>query len=236
MESLQIKIDYYERKLCGTEFLEMNKKENEILILRAENSNLKNTIATTENSLKSLQLKFFEYKCNKDKIIINSQEVIQKLTNRLKKIEESSQIDNLTNSTSDKNEYTNMVINLSKSKEKTSTIVAQTSRKNSGANFLNIFQSEGKGKQTERKYSINELMILSDNLNQKKFIDNIMYKESSPEKVNENSSDKSKKNTINKQKAYSNIFEKINNNLKTNKNLKSKNKQSSEKNVFTKFI
>lgn len=235
MEKLQTKIEHYESKLFTPEFLEMNKKENEILILRAENSNLKNTISTNEKNLECLQLKFSEYKTEKDKIIMKNQEIIHELTKKLKKKDESSLIDNLTNSTSDKNENTNKIISLSKNKDKASTIIAHTSRKNSGANILNLFHSEGKGKQTERKYSVNELMILNDNLNQKEFIDNFIFKESSNEKVNENSVDKSKKITFNKQRAYSNIFEKINNNLKIHQNEKAKNKQSSDNHVKDHF-
>lgn len=233
MEKLHTKMEYYERKLCSSEYLEMNKKENEILILRAENSNLKNTIVTTEKNLESLQLNFSEYKSNKDKVIMKNKEIINKLTKRLKKIEESSIIENLTNSTSDKDENKNKNINLSKNKEKSSTIIAQTSRKNSGPN-IDLLYTDGKGKQTERKYSVNELMILSENLNQKEFIDNYICKESGNEKVDESSMDKSNKIFVNKQRAYSNIFEKINNNLKIHQN--EKNKPSNEKNVSRSII
>jgi hypothetical protein len=230
MEKLQTKVHLYERKLCSPEYLEMNKKENEILILRAENSNLKNTIASTEKKFENLQLKFSEYKINKDKIIMKNQEIIHKLTKKLKKLEESSLIDNLTNSTYEKKDDNNQLI-LTKNIQKSSTFIAQTSRKNSGTNILNLFHSDGKGKQTERKYSVNEFIKLSENLNQREFIDNFICKESSYEEIKENSVDKSKKKIISKQRASSNIFEKINNNLKIHQNEKTTNKQSSHNNV-----
>lgn len=223
IEKLQIKIDQYERKLGNPEFQEINKKENEIIILRAENSNLKKTIIIIEKNMENLQQKFSELKKNKEKIIIKNQEKIDKLSKKLKKLEESLYVDNLTNSTDEKREK------ISVNKEKSSTIVAHTTRKNSGNNVLNLFYSDGKGKLTERKYSVNELIKLSDNLNQREFIDNFICKESAFEKDNKNCEESRTKNKILKQRAYSNIFEKINNNGRPiHQNEKAKIKQSSD--------
>jgi len=131
MEKLQSKLETYERKVLSPEFLEMNKKENEILILRAENSNLKNTITAKEKCLEILSQKLSEIKEEKDKIISGNQEQIAELAQKLNdfnsnnyynnnnnknKLEDYSLQEKSTNSLSEKNDNSKNYSNFSKSK------------------------------------------------------------------------------------------------------------------------
>jgi len=243
MEKMQNKLETYERKFGSAEYLEMNKKENEILILRAENSNLKNSIAITEKSLEDLQVKFSSYTNEKEKILMKNQELISILTKKVKKLEESTLIENLTNSNLDKNENSK-ILNFSKrSKEKSNTIIAHSSRIASGANMLNFFHSDGKGKLTNRKFSNVEPVGYIDNFEkQNNNINAFNAEQLSYEKISESSSDeqsqKLSKLSNRNHKVYSSNYQKINKSSKLleNESEKPKIKNSVENNVIKIFF
>lgn len=240
MDKLQKKVKIYEKKLCNPEYLEMSKKENEILILRAENSNLKNSIATKEKSLENLKIKFSEYKNEKDKTLIKNQEIIHNLTKKVKKFEDSTMNHNDNLTISGKKEFYRY-INNSKNKDVSKTLMVQTSRKSSESkkNVLNLFHSENKDRKTARKYTnSNELMIINDELEQNKILKNLISKERSYENSFERSAENPKKKIIiNKQRANSNMFEKINNNIKIQNIEKSKVIESNvNKNILFSLI
>lgn len=236
MEKLQNKLEAYERKILTSEYMEMNKKENEIIILRSENSNLKNCIASTEKNFENLQIKFSEYKNEKDKVLAKQNDVIQRLTRQLMKYEEGSLLDNIQNSLSDQSD--NIVSQVSQSKIKNNYIISQTSRINNNENnLLNLFNSEGKEKSSERKLSINELFLLDNikknDLINREIISNFVSNELSSEKLSEISTNdkKEKQRDSSRFRAYSHIFEKINNSSKLQKYDSNKKMESSEKNV-----
>lgn len=236
MEKLQSKLDSYERKLLSPEYIEMNKKENEILILRAENSNLKNSIAATEQALHNLTQKFSDYKAEKEKILFSNQELICKLTKKLndinssqiKKLEESSLIESSTNSLSEKNDNSKNSTNFSKSrmnynsdkrKSKNKGIVALTSRMNSNNdsnNLFALFNSETKGQKSDRKVSINDQFHKENEI-----LNSLVSKVDSS-----NESKKTPKTKDFKHPAYSNIFEKLGEKLRAQQINKDKMKES----------
>ncbi len=253
MEKLQTKIDAYETKLCSPEFLEMSKKENEIIIIRAENSNLKNSIATIEKNYENMQKKFLDYKSEKDKILIKNQEVIQKLSKNLNLYEESSIHDNLTNSQCEKNEKNilnnqisnhnivnyndsnNNTINNScskiitgKGKEINNTINVLTSRRESGLNnILNLFHSDGKEKHSDRKFSTKEMINLNQNFDSNEILNELISKEISYEKISECSLEEKGKNK--------NIINMINNNYIDNNSKDSNHKYRACSHIFEKI-
>lgn len=238
MEKLQTKLDNYEAKFCSSEFMEMNIKENEIIILRAENSNLKNGISNLEKTLDNFQLNFSEYKTEKDKFLSKNQETINHLTKRLKKFEETCGIDNLQNSVSEKS-IDHRSSQISQRNMKNMSMRPQSYRYNYGENILNLFNSDSKEKTTERKVSTNELLLLSDNyksieLKDKDLISELLSNEAIIQKLDHNSATekKIKKRDDSKFRAFSNIFEKINKQSKVQKVDIDKKKESLENNVY----
>ena len=214
MEKLQLKLADYERKLNKHEFKE-DKKDNEILILRAENSNLKNCIVDTEKNFENLKIKFSEYKKEKDYILHKNKEIIHKLSKSIKKYEENPFIQKNQISISDKLEKFNskslLDINY-KSNTNFNTMRPHSSRKNSCTG--------------------NQIFLSADkkNISKEKIIENNTIRSSNENKKQQNP--REKKSTDLKNEIYKNLFEKINPSSKGQKVEKNKSKESQEKNVY----
>lgn len=91
LERMQKKIEKYEEKISTTEYSTVtDKKENEILILRAENTNLKNTIYSFEEKLKYLnesESKLKTIKEEYEKELDANCELISKLKKKIQNFE-----------------------------------------------------------------------------------------------------------------------------------------------------
>lgn len=108
MKIMQKKLDSYEAKLKKQEYLEYDKKENEILILRAENSNLKKYISEKETELMNLKNEISEFRKESHELLKNKKLIIQKLNSQINKYEKNLTV---SNSSSNTNTITNTNIN-----------------------------------------------------------------------------------------------------------------------------
>jgi hypothetical protein len=219
MEKLQTKLENYEKQICKTEFMKMNKKENEIIILRAENSNLKSSIASMEKNLENFKIKIE----NLEKKIKRKEEKITYLSKKMTQMEETMLLEGLQTSIDKENlkkfttnnEFTNNLLSRSKEiKEKEYSI----------KDFISIKE---KIDDFENEIPIYEKEKLLD------FIQN----QSSNEKTNCSSDKKNfskktpKENDL--EKVFANIFDKINtkNNIQSFKKEKKSLRNFSKKNV-----
>jgi len=235
MEKLHNKLDSYERKLLSPEYLEMTKKENEILILRAENLNLKNSIAATEKNLETVSRKFSEYKAGNEKASQSNQELISQLSKKLNdlnkkhnlKLEESSLIESSTNSLSENNGNSKHSTNFSKCKTNSNSnkrkcsnknIVALTGRisNNDSSSNLGLCQSERKVSGNKNPLGENEDFDMQNELLNAFMAKDELINKNKFGNLVETENTQIKKEC--KYRAYSNIFEKINKeNLKAQK-------------------
>ena len=82
-EEMKMKLKYEEGR-----FLKNDRKDNEIVILRGENTNLKQSIKNMEEKLKEFELKIEK----KDKKILELEEDNNKIKNKIKEIEKQNEI------------------------------------------------------------------------------------------------------------------------------------------------
>lgn len=131
------KLEYYENKLQKYEISESDKKENEIIILRAENSNLKKAIACNEKEILDLKNEISEFKKESHQILINKKLIIQKLNSQINKYDK-----NLTasNSSSNTNTITNTNINTNLNTNNTNSILTTINHNmNFNGDFISAF-------------------------------------------------------------------------------------------------
>jgi hypothetical protein len=84
IEKMQRKIEKYEHKISANDYSTVtDKKENEILILRAENSNLKNMISSIEKKLTEAENKISANKKQYEKDLSVNLQIIEKLNRKI---------------------------------------------------------------------------------------------------------------------------------------------------------
>jgi len=105
---MQKKIDSYEAKLIEQEYLESDRKENEILILRAENSILKKFITEKEIEINYLKNEISKFRKESRKLLSNKKLIIQKLKYQNDKNEKNFTITNTSNIITNTNINTNL--------------------------------------------------------------------------------------------------------------------------------
>jgi len=209
MDKLHTKIESYEKKICTPEYMQMNKKENEVLILRAENSNLKTSIASLEKNLENSKGKILQM----EKKIQRKDEKIIYLSKKMTQMEETMLVEGLQTS-------------IDKEKDSSKNI-----------NFCEFSNNFNFSKKKEKENSEKKLISIKEKIEQIELLGNekildIIQNQSSNEKTNCSSEKKYFKKTTgnNFNKIFSNIFDKINNQMiiQTNRNEK---KKSSSKNL-----
>ena len=121
-EELKEKVKYE-----GGKFLDNDRKDNEIIILRSENSTLKKEITKVENKIKNNEIKNKEYQ-NKIKDLQNTVENLNKKIYKLEKIIKDNTIKNNTLNRNNNNSCTNLRI-------KSSENVSYRSNNNSNNNY-----------------------------------------------------------------------------------------------------
>jgi len=137
IKKMKKKLEYYENKLQKYEISESDKKENEIIILRAENSNLKKAIACNEKEILDLKNEISEFKKESHQILTNKKLIIQKLNSQINKYDK-----NLTasNSSSNTNTITNTNINTNLNTNNTNSILTTINHNmNFNGDFISAF-------------------------------------------------------------------------------------------------
>lgn len=101
MQRMQNKLDKYEKKIYIEEYGETDKKENEILILKAENTNLKNLIRNYEEKCEEYDKKNREInkKHENEILAINNTHtlIMEKLNKKIVNLEEVIRINQIDN-------------------------------------------------------------------------------------------------------------------------------------------